>query len=165
MIFLVVVGFLLVEAWRARGNERRLFARSGTEPAGDVYAIMRVAYPSAFLAMFAEGFLRHSAAPPLLLPGVMLFILAKALKWWAILSLGPYWTFRVVVVPGASLVTTGPYRVLRHPNYVAVIGELVAVALMNDARIAGPIMTFAFATLIAMRVRVENRALGDILKS
>ena len=58
---------------------------------------------------------------------------AKALKWWAILTLGRFWTFRVIVVPGATLVAGGPYRWLRHPNYVGVIGELVGVGV-DDRR-------------------------------
>ena len=88
---------------------------------------------------------------------------AKALKWSAIAALGQNWTFRVIVVPRASLVASGPYRLMRHPNYVGVMGEFVGVALMCGARIAGPIAAAAFALLIAARVRVEERALDAIL--
>jgi methyltransferase len=125
---------------------------------------MRVAYPGAFLAMIIEGILRGSLAPATVIAGSVLFILAKALKWWAMLSLGPSWTFRVIVVPGAELVTSGPYRYLRHPNYVAVVGELASVALVSGARVAGPIATAAFAMLMLKRIAVENQALGAILR-
>jgi methyltransferase len=164
IVLMTVFGFLLVEARRASHNERAQRARGGVEPQGDPYAIMRVAYPGAFLAMIIEGILRGSLAPATVIAGSVLFILAKALKWWAMLSLGPSWTFRVIVVPGAELVTSGPYRYLRHPNYVAVVGELASVALVSGARVAGPIATAAFVMLMLKRIAVENRALGAILR-
>ncbi|OFW25985.1 MAG: hypothetical protein A3H97_11140 [Acidobacteria bacterium RIFCSPLOWO2_02_FULL_65_29] len=163
-IALVVFGFLLVEARRAARHERAQRARGGIDAAGDVYAVMRLAYPGVFLAMLVEGFLRHPPAPLVLAAGVALFALAKALKWWAIVSLGSAWTFRVIVVPGAALVESGPYRYLRHPNYIAVVGELVAVALLSGARVTGPFLTAAFTALMLRRVVVENRALDAILR-
>jgi isoprenylcysteine carboxyl methyltransferase (ICMT) family protein YpbQ len=98
IISFVVCGSMLVEASRASANERAQRARGGREPADDVYTMMRIACPAVCLT-------------------------ANALKWWGIVSLGPFWTFRVVVVPGARLVTAGPYRWLRHPNYAGVMGN------------------------------------------
>ena len=161
---LVVLGFLLVEARRAARHERGRFARGGVEPTGDVYAMMRVAYPGALLAMLAEGILRQPPAPLVLASGAALFAAAKALKWWAILSLGSAWTFRVIVIPGQALVESGPYRYLRHPNYVAVAGEFLALALLTGARVTGPIATAAFGALMLRRIAVENRALDAILR-
>ena len=163
-IALVVFGFLIVEAVRAAVNERAQLKRGGIEPPGDVYQVMRVAYPSVFLAMCLEGFYRGLPPRPLIVAGALLFVLAKALKWWAMLSLGPAWTFRIVVVPGARRVTAGPYRLLRHPNYVGVVGELVSVALMTGARYTGPIATIVFGLLMLKRIAVENRALDAILR-
>jgi methyltransferase len=118
-----------------------------------------VAYPSAFLALLAEGALR--GAPPAIaaIAGIAVFAAAKAIKWWAIVSLGSHWTFRVIVVPGNTLVESGPYRYLRHPNYVGVIGELVGVALTAHAIVSGPIVIVAFAVLVWKRIAVEERAL------
>jgi methyltransferase len=86
--------------------------------------------------------------------------LAKALKLWAISTLGPRWTFRVLVVPGAPLVAAGPYRFVNHPNYVAVVGELIGVAATLGAFWSGAIVTVMFGLLIRARIRVEDRALG-----
>jgi len=163
-IGVIVYASMIVEAVLAARNEHAQLARGGREPEGDVYAIMRVAYPGAFLVMLVEGALRGFPPAPLIAAGAALFVAAKALKWWAIQSLGQAWTFRIIVIPGASLVAEGPYRYLRHPNYVAVIGELVAVALVTGARVAGPIATMFFGALIARRVAVENRALDAILR-
>lgn len=159
LMLIAVFGPMLAEAWRAAMNERAQLARGGIEPSGDVYMMMRVAYPAAFVAMIAEGFARGGAPSPAVFAGAALFVASKALKWWAIATLGPFWTFRVIVVPGASLVSGGPYQYLRHPNYVAVVGELVAAALMTGAIVAGPIVTAGFGLLIVKRIAVEERAL------
>jgi methyltransferase len=155
---------MLVEAARAARNERVQRGRGGIEPRGDVYRIMRVAYPVAFLAMIVEGVFRGGPPPVTMAAGVGLFAVAKALKWWAILSLGPAWTFRVIVVPGMPLVEAGPYRVMRHPNYVAVACEFLGVAIMTGAVITGPVSTLAFGALILRRVEIERRALDAILR-
>ena len=93
----------------------------------------------------------------------MVFAAGKLLKWWAILTLGPFWTFRVIAVPGSTAVANGPYRYLRHPNYVGVIGELVGAALMAGAPVAGPLGTALFAGVIAVRLKVETRWLRKVL--
>jgi methyltransferase len=156
---LVVFGFMIIAALRAGRNERAQRARGGVEPPDDVYQLMQIVYPGAFLAMLAEGAARGNAPPGILLGGAMVFAAAKALKWWAILSLGPFWTFRVIVVPGAALVSRGPYRWLRHPNYVGVLGELAGVAAIAGAPLSGVIATAVFAALIVKRIAVEERAI------
>ena len=154
-----VLLMMLVEMQLSRFNERRLRAQGAAEPADDVYRTMAWAYPASFVAMAAEGALFGPPPGTTTLIGVALFGLSKALKFWAIASLGPRWTFRVLVPPGATLVTGGPYSVVRHPNYVAVVGELVSMALMVGARVSGPVAVLFFAWLIMRRIRVEERAL------
>ncbi len=159
---IVVFGFMLVEALRAARNERAQRALGGVEPPGDVYRWMQIAYPASFAAMFLEAFVRGTGhGAPLLAAGAVVFTLAKALKWWAILTLGRFWTFRVIVVPGAPLVRRGPYRFLTHPNYVGVLGELVGVGLLTGAFRSAPIATAVFGALIVKRVAVEERALRE----
>jgi methyltransferase len=159
----LVFAFMAVEARRAAANERAQMARGGVEARGDVYPIMQVAYPAAFLLMIGESLVRGGAAA-LFVPGLVLFLAAKALKWWAITSLGPFWTFKVIVLPGSTLVASGPYRLMRHPNYVAVVGELAAVALMTGAAVAGPVATVGFSLLMLRRIAIEERALDGILR-
>ena len=148
---------MIVEAIRARTNERAQFARGGLEPKGDVYPLMQVVYPAAFAAMIAEGFARSAPAPVVVLAGAAVFAFGKALKWWAMAALGESWTFRVVVVPGAALVGAGPYRFLRHPNYIGVVGELVGAALVVGAVVSGPIAVAGFGVLLFVRIRLEDR--------
>jgi methyltransferase len=154
---------MLVEAARARRNERAQKARGGIEPQDDVYNIMRLVYPAAFLAMLYEAAARTTASvasTAIVAVGVVVFAAAKILKWSAILALGQSWTFRVIVVPGESLVVSGPYRYFRHPNYIGVIGELVGAALMTRAAVTGPIAVVVFALLLRKRIRIEERALN-----
>jgi methyltransferase len=155
-----VFGSMIVEARLAARHERAQIARGGLEPPADVYKLMRVAYPAVFAAMIGEGAWRGAAPPALLWAGGVLFVAAKALKWWAILTLGVSWTFRVVVVPGAPLVARGPYRFLRHPNYAAVVFELFSVALVTSAVVSGPIAILVFGALLRKRMAVEERALS-----
>jgi len=164
VILVVVFGLMLVEARRAHANEASQRERGGIEPGSDVYRVMRVAYPAAFLAMIVESVARGGPSRPLLVAGAGLFAAAKALKWWAIRTLGTFWTFRVIVVPGTSPVMTGPYRYLRHPNYLAVVGELIGVALMTGALLTGLVAVVGFGLLIIKRIGVEERALDAILR-
>jgi methyltransferase len=162
LLLAVVFLPMAIEAWRAARNERAQRAAGGIEPPGDVYAIMQVAYPGAFLAMIAEGAIRGGAPASSVAIGAVVFTLAKAVKWWAILTLGQAWTFRVIVVPHAPLVASGPYRFMRHPNYAGVIWEFVGVALMTGALIAGSLTTAGFAMLIQKRIKIETRALSRV---
>jgi methyltransferase len=159
-VLVAVLAVMAGEAALSGFNAARLRARGAVEPADDVYGRMQWAYPGAFLAMAVEGALTGPAPPAALGVGLAVFGAAKALKAWAIVSLGPRWTFRVLVPPGAPLVASGPYRWMRHPNYLAVLGELAGVALTVWAPLAGTAALIGFAWLLGRRIAVEERALG-----
>jgi methyltransferase len=148
------------EAALSAHNESVLRARGAIEPRDDVYRTMQWAYPGCFIAMAVEGAITGPATPNVLAAGLAVFGLAKALKISAISALGVRWTFRVLVPPDAPLVASGPYRVMRHPNYLAVVGELAGMALIVWAPITGTLAVIGFGWLIIKRIRVEERALG-----
>jgi methyltransferase len=165
----VILGLMLAEARLASRNEAALRARGAIEPAGDVYRVMAILYPACFIVMGVEGYwrARSNLVGPLqddglVVSGVLLFAASKALKYWAIHALGPRWSFRVLVLPGVTLVSGGPYRYVAHPNYVAVVGELVGAAMMMSAWGTGPIALAAFGAALWARVRVERGALQDL---
>ena len=151
---------MLFEARRSAANARALRSAGAIEPAGDVYATMQIAYPVCFAAMILEGWLRDHGFTTAAIPGAVVFTSAKALKYWAIHVLGPRWTFRVLVPPHSIRTVRGPYRFLRHPNYVGVAGELAGFALLAGAAYAGAISLVGFGALLLKRIRVEERALG-----
>jgi methyltransferase len=161
LLLLVVLPWLLLETWRSRRHERALRSAGARAPADDVYAWMRVVYPGMFLAMTAEGVLAPPACTTLVAIGIGVFLAAKLLKWWAILSLGRLWTFHVLVLPGTPLVASGPYRLMRHPNYVALMGEIAGVALMMRAPFTGVAAAIVFGALLVARIRVEERMLKE----
>jgi methyltransferase len=160
LTLLAVLLVMLGESALSSHNERVLRGRGAIEPDGDVIDTMRWAYPSCFVAMAIEGAIMGPTTPDGLAIGFAVFGLAKALKVWAISTLGVRWTFRVLVLPDAPLVSGGPYAVLRHPNYLAVLGELAGMALIVWAPVAGVASLLGFGMLMRQRMRIEDRALG-----
>jgi methyltransferase len=159
---IVVIGVLLlmlVELQLSYFNERALRARGAVEPPDDPYRLMRLAYPGAFVAMGLEG-ATHALNRDALVAGLVLLGVAKLLKFWVMATLRDRWTFKVLVPKDAPLVTAGPYRFVNHPNYVAVILELVAVALALSAPVTGLASVLLFAWILLRRMAVEDRALG-----
>lgn len=159
LALLAVLAMMGAEALISRRHEQDLRRRGAIEPSGDVYAVMQWAYPAVFVAMAAEGAMFGPDPGSNTRAGLILLAASKALKFWAIASLGPRWTFRVLTLSGEPLVDTGPYAFVRHPNYVAVVGELVSMALLVGARVTGPAAMVLFSVLLYKRIRVEDRAL------
>jgi len=151
---------MIAEALRSVANERTLRAAGASEPERDVYKIMQVVYPACFAAMTLEAWTRGTTVASAGWIGGATFGAAKALKYWAIATLRDRWTFRVLVPPGSQRVLRGPYRILRHPNYVAVAGELAGFAAFAGAPVAGVLSFLVFGALLIARIRVEERALG-----
>jgi len=155
---LIMAGEAVLSAF----NEKLLRSRGAIEPADDVINTMRWAYPGTFVAIGIEGALRGPSAPDLLMLGLAVFGVAKALKIWAISSLGSRWSYRVLVVPGEPLVTSGPYRFMSHPNYLAVFGEMIGVGMIVFAPLTGAAGAVLFGRLMVARIRVEDKALGRL---
>ncbi|MBW8894784.1 MAG: DUF1295 domain-containing protein [Acidobacteria bacterium] len=163
MVALLVLALAFVpmalEARLAAQHDRALRAAGAVEPRDDVYRWMQVAYPAAFLCMAAEAAVRHAQFNRTFSTGIAIFIAAKAIKYWAIATLGSRWTFRVLVPPSSSVIHRGPYRYMRHPNYLGVLGELAGLALAARASVSGTLSVVVFAGLLVRRIRVEERAL------
>ncbi len=160
-LLLAVLLVMAGEAVLAASTNGCSSSRGAREAPNDVYQTMKWAYPLCFIAWRSRAAWRGPSPPSVLLSGLALFGLAKALKAWAIATLGPRWTFRVIVLPDAPLVTGGPYPFLNHPNYVAVVGELIGFAasrLRSDHRHRRAVI--GFGSLMRARIRVEDHALG-----
>jgi methyltransferase len=154
-----VLLMMLAELTRSRRNERELRRRGAVEPQGDVYRALAFVYPLMFAAMAVEGSLVGSVGNWLLVGGFIVFVASKALKLWAIATLGLRWSYRVLVLPGAPLVATGPYAHMRHPNYLAVFGEIVGFAMMMGALSTGIGSILLFGVLVRRRIAIEETAL------
>lgn len=136
-------------------------ARGGVEYGRSHYPAMVVLHAGLLVGAVAEVVLLDRVFLPWLgWPMLVVVLLAQTLRWWCIATLGPQWNTRVVVVPGAGRVTSGPYRWVRHPNYVAVVAEGVSLPLVHTAWITSTVFTVLNAFLLRTRIRVENGALA-----
>ena len=111
--------------------------------------------------MLVEGWLRGAELSSWWPFWGTLFLVGQALRYWAILSLGEHWTARVMVLPGAPLVKRGPYKYVRHPNYLAVALELLSAPLVFGAWVTAFLVTLLNVGVLAVRIRAEERALRE----
>jgi len=137
------------------------FARGGVEVGQRHFPPMVALHTCLLVACVVEVHAAHRPFLPLL--GWAAFAAAlgsQVLRWWCIRTLGPQWNTRVIVVPGLPLVTRGPYRWLRHPNYLAVVVEGIALPLVHTAWLTAVVFTLLNAVLLAaFRIPAEERAL------
>jgi methyltransferase len=146
----------------SRRNAALALARGAVEVGARHFRVMKVLHTAFLVACAAEVVLLHRPFVPAL--GMAMLVLAvgaQALRYWAVLTLGSRWNVRVLVVPGDAAVTGGPYRYLRHPNYLAVIVEGFAVPLVHTAWLTAVGFTIANAMLLAVRIRCEEHALAE----
>ncbi|MEW1839238.1 isoprenylcysteine carboxylmethyltransferase family protein [Nonomuraea angiospora] len=163
--YLVLIGLVVLERLAELAVARRNLAwarsRGGVEYGRRHYPWIVVAHVALLGAAPAEVWLLgRPFVPALGWPMLAVVVLAQGLRWWCIGTLGRQWNTRVVVVPGMPLVDRGPYRWLRHPNYVAVVAEGLALPLVHSAWLTALAFAAANAVLLTVRVRVEDAALS-----
>jgi methyltransferase len=150
----------VAERRHAARNERRLRGEGAEEIAPRVFLAMVPIYSLGFASALAENLLLDREPPGFLVVAMLaLFLAAKILKLWAVRHLGDFWTMRVFVPRVIRVAADGPYRFLRHPNYVAVMAEVLALPLAGGAFITALVTGGCFAVLLAWRVRTEEAAL------
>lgn len=151
----------LIELIVSKRNARWAFANGGKEFGRGHYPVMVIVHAMLLVGCVVEVPAAHR---PFLgwLGWPMLAVVAasQALRWWCVTTLGRRWNTLVIVLPQAPLVRRGPYRWLHHPNYVAVVAEGVALPLVHTAWLTAALFTLANSLLLAVRIRVENAALG-----
>jgi methyltransferase len=138
-------------------------AQGGREFGARHYPVMVVLHTGLLAGCLAEVVVsRRRFDGRLGWPMMAVVLLAQGLRWWCIATLGRQWNTRVVVVPGAERVSAGPYRVVPHPNYVAVVAEGVALPLVHSGWITALVFSTLNAVLLRTRIKVENRALESL---
>lgn len=152
----------LVELWLSRRHARLSFARGGIEAGAEHFPAMAALHASFLPACAAEVVLLRRPFPgPIGWAALGFALSAQALRWWSIHSLGESWNVRVILVPGAEPKRHGPYRFVRHPNYLAVAIEMACVPLVHGAWATALVFSGLNAFVLRERIRVEERALGD----
>ncbi|MBX3498489.1 MAG: hypothetical protein KF889_03530 [Alphaproteobacteria bacterium] len=156
---LAIVGLValqrLGELVYARRNTRALLAKGAVEVGRAHYPLFVLLHASWLLAIVAM----LPPAPPIHWPALAALVALQALRLWVIATLGPYWTTRILTLPGAPLVRGGPYRFLRHPNYAVVVGEIAVLPLVFGLVGVAIVFSILNALLLWWRIRVEDQAL------
>ena len=165
-LYLAFLGLLyaerLVELLVSRRNARLALAAGGVETGKGHFPVMVVVHALFPLACAIEVLALHRGFPGVVGYAALAVALgAQALRWWVVATLGWRWNTRIIVVPGAQPVTAGPYRYLRHPNYVAVILEAASVPLVHGAWLSAIVFVLANVALLSVRIPAEERAMGD----
>jgi methyltransferase len=162
--FTIVVALVgverLAEMVVAKRNAAWSFAHGGIETGRGHWPFMVALHLGLLVGALAEVWLLDRPFIPWLgWTMLVLLIAAQALRWWCIATLGRQWNARVIVVPDAPRVTSGPYRWFRHPNYVAVVVEGIALPLLHTAWVTALVFTVLNAVVLTLRLRAEERAL------
>jgi methyltransferase len=145
----------------SRKNAAWAFSRGGSEHGHEHFLAMKLLHAGFFAACALEVMLLHRPFLPWLgAPMLALALAAQALRYWAIASLGKRWNVRVITIPGMPLSTKGPYRFARHPNYVAVVLEGIAIPLIHTAFLTAIGFSLVNAWMLRTRIRCEELALG-----
>lgn len=164
--YLLLIGLIVLERlgelWITQRNAGRLRARSGV-PVGDAhFPAMVVLHTGLLVAAPAEVFLLDRPWLPWLGWTALGVVAATmALRYWAIATLGDRWTTRIFVVPGEGPVTGGPYRYVRHPNYLAVVLEVAALPVVHTAWVTALVASGLNAWMLRVRIRSEEAALEE----
>lgn len=152
----------LVELVISRRHAAAALARGGVEYGTRHFRWMALLHTGFLIAAPVEVFLlRPPFHPGLGWSALTVVVAAQAIRYWAIATLGSRWNVRVIVVPGEPVVTTGPYRWLRHPNYLAVVLEGVALPMVHGAAWTAVVFTILNAWVLSVRIRCEEKALED----
>ncbi len=160
LLLAAVTAERLGELWLARRNTERLLANGGREVAAGHYPLIVVLHGLWIIGLWLLAW--DAPISPLWL---VVFALLQVLRLWTLGTLGRRWTTRIIVVPGETLVAAGPYRLLRHPNYVVVIGEIAVLPLCFGMPLYALLFSAANALILTIRIRAENAALAGSLRA
>jgi methyltransferase len=167
VLYTILIGIVaagrLFELRIAGRNFRALLARGGVEVGFEHYRWMVLLHTAFLIACPLEVWLLgRPFIPALAAVMLLLAVLAAAIRWWVIATLAGRWTTRIVCLPGVGPVTGGPYRFLRHPNYLAVIVEMFALPLIHTAWLTAVLFSALNAVILRVRIRAEEEALSRL---
>ncbi len=152
---LVLIQRGLEELHSAR-NTKRLLAQGATELGRDYYPVVAVVH----LAWIAALFLIIPGHAPIIWPLLWIYLFLQVLRYWVIGTLGRYWTHRIISLEEAPIVTGGPYKILRHPNYLVTMIETPLLPLCFGAVALAVVMSAVWAVVLYYKIVLEDRALS-----
>lgn len=161
IILFIVITQRLVELAVAKGNEKWILQQGGYEVGRAHYPIMLLLHSSFFIALIAEILLLNRQ--PSIFFGflLVLFLLTQAGRFWCLLSLGKLWNTKIMILPGIKVIRKGPYRFLKHPNYVIVALEFIIVPLLFNAYLTAIVFSLLNLWMLSVRIPTEEKALKE----
>lgn len=165
MIFYIILSIVIVqrllELVIAKRNEKNMRAQGAYEVGASHYPLMILLHVSFFISLLIEVSTFNLTPSPLFLLFLVMFLCVQGLRVWCLISLGSFWNTKIIVLPGAHVVTKGPYKYLRHPNYLVVSMEIALLPLMFEAYFTAICFTILNAIMLSIRIPTEERALKE----
>lgn len=162
VFFGLVVTQRLLELFVARSNEKWLKERGAIEFGQRHYRMMVGIHIVFFVSFFCEKVFLNRLHTSYWLWLLLVFLIAQAVRFWVILSLGRYWNTKIIVLPNAEVVRRGPYRFIKHPNYVVVSVEFIVIPMLFGAYLTACIFTLLNLIILSIRIPFEEKALCSL---
>lgn len=162
IILTVIIFQRVVELYIARNNAQYMRSLGGFEVAAEHYKYIFMLHTGFFIGILTEVVMFKSTMPSWWKLTFGIFILTQVMRVWCIKSLGRFWNTRIYVVPSAAVIRNGPYRFLRHPNYLVVITELLVIPLTFGAYYTAASASIINLALLYIRINKEESALAAL---
>lgn len=164
LIFFIILQRIL-ELFIAKSNEQWLMERGGVEKGQSHYKWFIYLHTLFIISILLEGFVYNTKEQPLSIFLLAVFFIVQVGRVWCILSLGRFWNTKVVFIPGVSPIQTGPYKYVKHPNYIIVAIELLVIPLLFGAYVTAIVFPLLHLILLKFRIPIEERALKEMTNS
>ncbi|WP_342598670.1 isoprenylcysteine carboxylmethyltransferase family protein [Psychrobacillus sp. FSL H8-0483] len=165
MLFFIIISLVitqrLIEVFVAKRNEKSMLAQGAYEVGASHYPYMIALHVSFFVCLIAEVLIFDRGISPLFPLFFLIFLLVQALRIWCLTSLGQFWNTKIIILPGANVVTKGPYLFIRHPNYVVVCIEIALLPIMFQAYLTAISFTLLNLAMLSVRIPLEEKALME----
>jgi methyltransferase len=159
-LLLAVAALRLVELRISKNHQREMLGRGAAKVEEPRFRWMVALHTAVLLGAAVEVvFLHRPFIPALGITMLVIFLAANVVRWWVIRTLGEHWNVQVVDSTRLGVVTSGPFRFVRHPNYAAVFAEMIALPLIHTAWITAVVGTVAHAIVLSQRLSTEERVL------
>lgn len=162
IIIIIVITQRLVELIIAKRNEKWMRNQGAFEAGAGHYPIMVMMHISFFISLLLEVLVINKPLSPLWIPLLSLFLIAQIARVWCLTSLGKFWNTKIILLPGAEVVKKGPYKFIRHPNYVIVTTELLVLPLLFSAYFTAFVFSFLNLWMLSVRIPTEEKALKEV---
>jgi methyltransferase len=157
-----VISQRIFELFLARRNEKILKAQGAVEFDKKGYVVIVIMHTAFFVSLIVEKLFLDRALNRYWIILIFFFFAAQILRYWAISALGTYWNTKILVLPKHKLIETGPYRYLKHPNYIAVVVEIAVIPMIFSCYITAIVFSIFNFLLLRRRVSLEESMLEEV---